>query len=140
MALIGEDCSISITFGTQAFSTGIITWGTLVAITGKARRISAEDSVELANTKAIGNARKLHRAHSGNTRIDIEEVVGWAGYQFLAARVTPIGLPIRVTMLEISSLGAGSVFEGVVEKWKGDIQSTEVQIESLSIMCDIDHG
>lgn len=137
MALIGEDCSISMRIGTVA--AGVITWGSSGAITGKARRISVEDSVELANTKAIGDPRKKHRAHSGSTRIDLEDVVGYTGYAFLqSGRATPIGLACELTIKELSSLSTPSVFAGVIERWKGEIQSTEVQIESMSIMCDID--
>jgi hypothetical protein len=136
MALIGEDCSISLELGTVA--AGVITWAAAGTITAKARRISMEDSVELANTKAFGDGRKKHRAHSGSARIDLESVVGYGGYQFLSSRATPIGAAARLTVKEISSLSTGSVFTGIVEKWKGDIQSTEVQIESMSIMCDID--
>jgi hypothetical protein len=136
MALIGEDCSISLRLGSVA--AGVITWVAFGTITAKARRISAEDSCELANTKAIGDPRKKFRGHSGSTRIDLEEVVGYGGYAFLTGRVTPIGAAAELTIKEISSLSTGSVFTGIVEKWKGDIQSTEVQIESMSIMCDID--
>ena len=136
MSLIGEDCSVSLRIGTIAL--GVITYVTVGTITGKARRISAEDGVELTNTKAIGDGRKKHRPHSGNTRVELESLVGYGGYAYLSGRVTPIGLVAELTVKELSSLSTGSVWVGIIEKWKGDIQSTEAQLESMTMMCDVD--
>lgn len=139
MALIGEDATVTFQFGSIS-SGGVLTWGgTLTTFTGKARRISVDDSVELANTKAIGDSRKKHRPHSGSTRIDLEGVVGFGGYAFPSSQVTPIGQPCRLIIKELSSLSTPMTYIGIVEHWKGEIQSGEAQIESMSIMCDGDY-
>ena len=136
MALIGEDCSISLTLGVMI--AGVITWGTPGTITGTARKISTDDSVELANTKAIGDLRKKHRAHSGSTRLEIENVTPYTGFQFLTSRVTPIGRPCKVSIKEINSLTLGQEFVGLIQNWKSEIAEGEPTIEAMTVMCDAD--
>lgn len=137
-ALIGEDCAFTIKLGTV--TAGVVTWdgGGATLISGKGRRLRVADEVELTNTKGLGDARKLHRAHSGSTRIDLDRMVSFAGYDFLNGRATRIGDACQIAFKEYAGLSTPSVFTGIIQKWETGYDEGEVTLEQLSIMCDID--
>ena len=136
--IIGEDAAISLKLGTV--SAGTITWdgGGLTSIVGNAKRITERDSVDTVNTKALGDSRKKYRAHSGGSEVTVEQMVPFAGFQYLTSRATRIGDAAQISIKEYSGLSSGMVFTGLVTEWSTEIVQGEATLEKLTIMCDID--
>lgn len=136
--IIGEDAAIQLKIGTPN-NSGVIVFGSYITVTCTAQKITIDDSVELVNTKALCDARKKFRSHSGSSKIDIDLLVNISGFGFLLnSRATPIGLVCRVEVLEQSGLSTPVVFIGIIESWKGEISTGTATMEKLSITCDAD--
>lgn len=138
MSLIGEDCAFTIKLGTV--TAGVVTWdgGGAVLISGKGRRLKIADEIETTNTKGLGDGRKKFRGHSGSSRVDLDRMVSYAGYDFLNGRATRIGDAAQIAIKEYGGLSTPSVFTGLITKWETGFEEGETTLEQLSIMCDID--
>jgi hypothetical protein len=137
--LIGEDCVVTIKLGTV--SGGVITWdgGGSFIISAKAKRFKISDEAETTNTKGLGDGRKKFRAHSGSTRIDLDKMVSFAGYDFLNGRNSRLGDVAQIAFKEYSGLSTPvTVNPGLIVKWETGFDEGEPTLETLSIMCDID--
>jgi hypothetical protein len=136
--LIGEDSAIRITDGGIADGSTPV-WATATAIEGICKRWRVNESVETTNTKALGNARKKFRVHSGETRLEIENFVpstGWSAY----SGGTPIGRYKKVEIKELSGMGAYKTWIGVCTEWNAEGAVASEQSENYTVMCDADYA
>ena len=135
--LIGDDAAVKLTFGTTS-NLGVVTFGSSSVYTCLTQKVSATDSVETINVKALCGGRKIFRSHSGSTKLDITLFTPSAGFSTLtSSRVTPIGTPLKVEILENSALTNPLTFIGIITDWKTEIAQGSPTMETLSVLCDI---
>lgn len=137
MALLAEEALISIEIGSQAPGGGAVTWGAATNIKARATRFEVEDTAEMVNTKALGNTRKRFRGTSGESRVSIGHLVDITGLLYFSGS-TMLGLPARVTLLELSGLSPNKQWAGLIQNWKWTGDDAQAQAEDIVIQCDID--
>ena len=135
-SLMGEDSAVRITLG-QTATGALPVYGTAVSIEGTCRRWRVRDSVEKTNVKAIGNARKRFRYHSGETSIEVSNFVPSTGW---VAGAACLGKYAKFEVKPLGSMVAYTVYEGVIESWEASGGSAEEQSEDIVISCDADYA
>lgn len=138
MALIGEDCAISITIGTRA-QNGVVTWNGTANIKGIAKKVDLSDKLDKINTKAMGDPRKKFRGTSGESVLKIDHVVAVTGWNYVnSLGATLLGMVAKVLLLENSAFATPRLYVGLIENWHVSLVDAEAQMEDIQIACDID--
>jgi len=140
MRNIARDAVVQIAFGGPD-STTAPTWGTDADITGIARQVTIEQSVDTANLAGIGDTyARIRAAGHAQQRITIDGFVSTQSFQFYvgATPESPVGYRVRVKVKPRSSLATAHEFTGIVREWSWQASAGDRQEERIVVEGPID--
>ena len=135
---IARDVSLQIALG-GVDDGSTPTWGTDVAIEGKAREISIDYNSDTVNLAGLSDSyARIRAAGSARFTIRISAFIPTTGYDFYVSGNPPLQHRARVKIKPSSTLEAPYEFAGVIRRWSHNTQAGEAQIEEIEIEGPLD--